>query len=357
MIIREQLQRRLEEIRQQVSGPRAPSSEYEALLFACAFYGDDEGAELLLEKGVSVKNKDTNGYTPLHRAAHGGHLSLVKLFLDRGADINALNDEEHTPLDSAESTINTHQEQDEQARRCQEVRQYLLEHGAIRGVPKGRPKVLGRVADLPWNRRRREEELAKQQRQQQQLVGKDSQLAEEGDAMLTPARVSPLPDEEPAELLHGGEPTETLHEAADLHDQLPSQRALQEEQSIVQKTRISLASYIDSRQAEPEYLGWARKFKPLCCQENKIAVAKAVDAFLMEECHADSIIDAHALMPYLQLAPGSKLAQLKEEDGGRFIKAIDTILSDKRLGKMIERHNDLVRAMQIKPNVCGCGAG
>uniref|UniRef100_A0A158PBA1 Ankyrin repeat and MYND domain-containing protein 2 n=1 Tax=Angiostrongylus cantonensis TaxID=6313 RepID=A0A158PBA1_ANGCA len=50
--------------------------------------GDIENATRLIESGVNVNSHDATGMVPLSAAAYKGHSSLVKLCIDRGADVN-----------------------------------------------------------------------------------------------------------------------------------------------------------------------------------------------------------------------------------------------------------------------------
>jgi ankyrin repeat protein len=45
----------------------------------------------LLEEGVDINSKDKYGGTPLLQAAVNGHEALVRLLLEKGADVNAGN--------------------------------------------------------------------------------------------------------------------------------------------------------------------------------------------------------------------------------------------------------------------------
>jgi len=57
----------------------------------------------LLQKlnNKQVNRKDDGGRTALHRAAENGHFEVVKLLLDKEADVNAMNNHDDTPLHEA----------------------------------------------------------------------------------------------------------------------------------------------------------------------------------------------------------------------------------------------------------------
>jgi ankyrin repeat protein len=79
---------------------------FTALHFA-AFFGEEDAAKLLVERGADVNvvaRNPTIHVTPLHSAAAGGHSGIVKLLLEHGADPNAAQDGGFTPLHSAAST-------------------------------------------------------------------------------------------------------------------------------------------------------------------------------------------------------------------------------------------------------------
>src|SRR6202000_1252097 len=59
------------------------------LCWACR-YGHADVVDYLLGAGVPL-NASVNGNTPLHAAAFGGQLQLVKQLLDKGAPMEALN--------------------------------------------------------------------------------------------------------------------------------------------------------------------------------------------------------------------------------------------------------------------------
>ena len=50
--------------------------------------------EFLLRKGANVNATNKNHGTPLHLAAFVGHLEIVKLLAENGADLNAANKDE-----------------------------------------------------------------------------------------------------------------------------------------------------------------------------------------------------------------------------------------------------------------------
>jgi len=80
----------------------APATDVNALnaagetaLMMAALKGDMDGATMLLERGAQV-NK--SGWTPLHYAATGPEPRLVRLLIDRGAELNARSPNGTTPL-------------------------------------------------------------------------------------------------------------------------------------------------------------------------------------------------------------------------------------------------------------------
>lgn len=78
-----------------------PGYEYHALHVCCQVQGPQsvEIAEKLLREDPSaLMLQDHNASTPLHEASRYGHLRLIKLFLDRGAKLQAVNKEQLTPL-------------------------------------------------------------------------------------------------------------------------------------------------------------------------------------------------------------------------------------------------------------------
>ena len=69
-------------------------------LHLAAFFGRDEAARLLLERGADphAVSKNPTANTPLHAAAVRGHVAVVGLLLERGADPNHAAGGGFTPL-------------------------------------------------------------------------------------------------------------------------------------------------------------------------------------------------------------------------------------------------------------------
>jgi cytohesin len=61
-------------------------------------------AGMLIAAGANIRRADSKGQTPIHWAVTSGKLEIVKLLLEKGADINGLTANRETPLDLAENT-------------------------------------------------------------------------------------------------------------------------------------------------------------------------------------------------------------------------------------------------------------
>ncbi|CZR67067.1 uncharacterized protein PAC_16966 [Phialocephala subalpina] len=70
-------------------------------LYRASMNGHIEVVKLLLEKGANVNAAIEDGSTPLHRASMNGHLESVKLLLEKGANVNTATKDGSTPLHRA----------------------------------------------------------------------------------------------------------------------------------------------------------------------------------------------------------------------------------------------------------------
>ncbi len=77
--------------------PLLPRDTYTPLCWA-VYSGDEAIVRLLLERGADVKAKDTAGRTALFWAADKGYEAVMRLLLERGADIDAKDSLCHRPL-------------------------------------------------------------------------------------------------------------------------------------------------------------------------------------------------------------------------------------------------------------------
>ncbi|KAI9867970.1 MAG: hypothetical protein M1813_007792 [Trichoglossum hirsutum] len=67
-------------------------------LLRAAENGHEVVVKLLLEKGAQLESKDKNGQTPLSYAARSGHEAVVKLLLEKGAQLESKDQDSQTPL-------------------------------------------------------------------------------------------------------------------------------------------------------------------------------------------------------------------------------------------------------------------
>ena len=54
-------------------------------------------ARVLLDRGANVNARKQDQWTPIHLSAYNRHLKLVRLFVERGADVLPLNGHGETP--------------------------------------------------------------------------------------------------------------------------------------------------------------------------------------------------------------------------------------------------------------------
>ena len=80
--------------------------------------GDIVAVRRLLERGANVNARDNSQETPLHHAASRGNTEVAALLIEKGADVNARDMNHKTPLHWAASQGNT------------EVAALLIEKGA-----------------------------------------------------------------------------------------------------------------------------------------------------------------------------------------------------------------------------------
>ena len=60
-----------------------------------------EDTRLLIDGGADASTADSRGWTPLHRAAAGGHEAVARLLIDGSADASAADSGGWTPLHRA----------------------------------------------------------------------------------------------------------------------------------------------------------------------------------------------------------------------------------------------------------------
>lgn len=70
-------------------------------LHLAAQYNHSDIVKLLIDRGAEIQARDINGCTPLHYSATNGHTDSALVLLDSGADPNETNLKENIPLHNA----------------------------------------------------------------------------------------------------------------------------------------------------------------------------------------------------------------------------------------------------------------
>jgi hypothetical protein len=73
-----------------VSNISAMNSEGENALHIAIHRGDTEMATLLIDEGIDIQQPGDLGHTPLHEACSFGNFEVVRVLVQRGADLFAL---------------------------------------------------------------------------------------------------------------------------------------------------------------------------------------------------------------------------------------------------------------------------
>ncbi|XP_014666416.1 PREDICTED: protein phosphatase 1 regulatory subunit 16A-like isoform X2 [Priapulus caudatus] len=98
----------VEEVRRLLKAGVSPDVTNEdglTALHQCCIDDSEEMMQLLLEFRANVNAKDSELWTPLHAAATCGHLHLVKLLVNKSADLLAVNADGNMPYDICEDEV------------------------------------------------------------------------------------------------------------------------------------------------------------------------------------------------------------------------------------------------------------
>lgn len=70
-----------------------------AALHEAVLTGSLDCVKLLVKYGAEVRQKDENGWTPLHIACSDGHAEIARYLLSQGAQVDVVNDDGEMPRD------------------------------------------------------------------------------------------------------------------------------------------------------------------------------------------------------------------------------------------------------------------
>jgi len=108
--------------------------------------GDLAAVEKFLDEGGNVNLQDEPGMTPLHHAVNddrkGSHLEMIKLLINRRANVKAIDDTHHTPLhwasnkETAELLIDAGADVNAKTKRTGETPLFSAAHGAAQEASK-----------------------------------------------------------------------------------------------------------------------------------------------------------------------------------------------------------------------------
>ncbi|XP_076337385.1 protein phosphatase 1 regulatory subunit 16A-like isoform X1 [Tachypleus tridentatus] len=110
----------IEEVRRLLLLGVCPDSTNEdglTALHQCCIDDSEEMMKLLIEFGANVNAKDSEQWTPLHAAATCGHLHLVKYLIAKNADLLAVNADGNMPYDICEDDCTLDYIESEMAKR------------------------------------------------------------------------------------------------------------------------------------------------------------------------------------------------------------------------------------------------
>lgn len=95
-------------------------------LHQCCIDDSEEMMKLLLEFGANVNAKDSEQWTPLHAAATCGHIHIVKYLIVKGADLLAVNADGNMPYDICDDDSTLDYIENEMAKKG--ITQEMIDH-------------------------------------------------------------------------------------------------------------------------------------------------------------------------------------------------------------------------------------